>query len=333
MNPDRFYPYRTAADEIRLEIDPEGADLPRGSDGSILAFADDGETVGVHISIAIPDSVFDKVVAPAERGNPPLDLQLLYQSVESRKRCVLSLPGDGVHEGRLILRRRDWRGAVEMRAVLVRTADVDHGLAGYAGARGSLVAWSAPRRVVFDEPLQPPGGQLRVRWEKFSTSPSRWRREHADNLFALDTTGDLPVVFLNSAVSQAYPVLQSSGTRGRRARIRDATYSMIVHQVWSSLLAIALAELAQSMSLSEEESLDPETRLEQIPTWQQSILRDWSTYLYPDRDPESALEELVSAGGDARKTGDVMSRLPNAIQKRLRTVRGFEGMVREGERM
>ncbi len=185
--------------------------------------------------------------------------------------------------------------------------------------------------MLFDQPPQPPGGQLRVQWEDFGRSTSLWRREHADDLFALDTTGDLPVVFLNSGISQAYVILQSSGTRGPRARIRDATYSMIVHQVWSSPLAIALAELARNTDFLEEDRLDPEEGLRQIPGWQQSIVRDWSNYLYPDRDPGSALEDLMLAAGDPGRVRDVMIRLPNAIQSRLRTVRGFEGLVLESE--
>jgi len=185
--------------------------------------------------------------------------------------------------------------------------------------------------VLFDEPHHPPGGKLPVRWEDFSRSDSRWRREHADSLFALDSSEDPPVIQLNSGIPQAYSVLQSHGTRGMKARIRDATYSTIVHQVWSSLLAIALAELAGTVVWPEEEHLDPEERLGRMGGWQQSIVRDWSIYLYPDRDPEAALEEVVSAADDARKMTDVMSRLPNAIQKRLRTGRGFEGLVREAE--
>lgn len=331
MSPDRFYPYRTAPEQIRLTIDTESAEVRRSGDGSVLAYPDGTEAIDIRISIAIPDSVFERVIAPVESADPPLDVQVVYRSTESRKRSALSVSGDGIHEGTLTLRRRDWRGAVEIQAILVRTRDGDGLPGGFASARGSLLAWSPPRSVLFDEPPQPPGGQLRVQWEDFGRSPSRWRREHADDLFALDTTGDLPVVFLNSRISQAYAILQSPGTRGPRARIRDATYSMIVHQVWSSLLAIALAELARNMDLLEEDRLDPEERLGHIPGWQQSIVRDWSNYLYPDRDPGSALEDLVLAAGDPSKVRDVMSRLPNAIQSRLRTVRGFDGLVRECE--
>lgn len=333
MSPDRFYPYRTAAEQIRLAIDPADIELGRGSDGSLLAYGDDTEVVNLRLSIAIPDSVFEQVVAPAELADPPLDVRVVYRSIESRKRCVLSVSGDGIYEGTLSLRRQDWRGAVEMQALLIRTREGDGLPAGFASARGALLAWSAPGRVLIDEPHQPPGGQLRVRWEDFASSSSHWRRQHAGDLFALDTTEDPPVIFLNLGIPQAYPVLQSAGTRGPKARIRDATYSMIVHQVWSSLLSIALAELAATSVTPGEEDQDPEDRLGQIADWQQGIIRDWSSYLYPDRDPESALQELVLAADAPGSMTDVMSRLPNAIQMRLRTVRGFQGLVREGERM
>lgn len=333
MSPDRFYPYRTAADQIHFVIDSEDAELRRSRDGSLLAHGDGVEVVKLRLSIAIPDSVIERVVAPSEQMDPPLDVRVVYRSIESRKRCILSVPGDGIHEGTLSLRCRDWRGAVEMQALLIRTREGDALPEGFASARGAMVAWSAPGRVLVDEPYQPPGGQLQVRWEDFARSSSRWRRQHAGDLFALDTTEDPPVILLNIGIPRAYPVLQSAGTRGPKARIRDAAYAMIVHQVWSSLLSIAIVELAAISSAPGEDYRDPEDRLRQIPDWQQGIIRDWSNYLYPDRDPESALQQLVSAADDPRSMTDVMSRLPNAIQTRLRTVQGFQGLVREGERL
>ncbi len=109
MSPDRFYPYRTAPEQIRLEVDTEGAEVRSGGDGSVLAYEDGAEVVDIHISIAIPDSVFEGVLAPAERADPPLDVQVVYRGIESRKRGALSVSGDRIHEGTLTLWSKDWR--------------------------------------------------------------------------------------------------------------------------------------------------------------------------------------------------------------------------------
>jgi hypothetical protein len=103
----------------------------------------------------------------------------------------------------------------------------------------------------------------------------------------------------------------------------------------SGLILLFLVErtLVATSATPGEDYQDPEDRLGQIADWQQGIVRDWSGYLYPDRDPDSALQELVSAADNPGSMSDVMGRLPNAIQMRLRTVRGFQGLLREGERM
>jgi hypothetical protein len=331
MTVDRFYPYRTAAGQVAFEMDlADGLVLRRTGDGSIVAYEEEPEAVTIMASVCVTDDVFDTVLPPAERDDPPVDIRLVYASRESRRRSSLSLPGDGIHEGVLTLEREDWRGVVEIRAILVRTRTGPGSTPGFATDHGSLLAWSEPRRVLFDEPQQPPGDQLEVRWENFAESTNPWRRRNAASIFALDTGGERPTVFLNSGIPRAVDILGSAGSHGRKARIRDATNYMIVHQVWSSLLATALARIAAITRT--DQGMSMEDLLGEVNDWEARILRDWSGYLYPDLDSgTAALEELLRAAGDPAETQTIMELLPNAIQQRFRTFRGFQGLVQEGD--
>lgn len=330
MNADRFYPYRTAADQIAFELDlPDGAGLRRTGDGSIVAYEDGPDVVRLHAAVCVTDDVFEKVLAPAERDDPPVDVKLVYGGRGSRRRCSMSLPGDGVHEGVLTLAREEWRGSVEFRAVLVRTAANPEPASGFATDRGSLLAWSERRRVLFDESHQPPGDRLEVEWENFADSGNPWRRRNANSIFALEITGERPRVFLNSGIPRAVDILGSAGTHGTKARIRDATNYMVAHQVWSSLVATALSSVA-AVARSDQE-MSTGDLLGEIREWEACVLQDWSRHLYPDRDDQLALQTLVSAASDPVEMQVVMTLLPNAIQERFRTFRGFQGLVREGD--
>ena len=327
---DRFYPYRTATGHMAFDLNlPDGIDLRRTGDGTILAYEEEVDAVTLHAAVCVTDDVFDRVLPPGELADPPVDVRLVYNSRESRRRSSISLSGDGIHEGVLTLERQEWRGAVEIRAILVRNRAASDVPSGFAADRGALLAWSETRRVLFDEPYQPPGDQLEVRWENFAESANPARRRGAGNIFALETGGERPMVLLNSGIPRAVDVLGSAGSHGRKARIRDATNFMIAHQVWSSLLATALAKLAAIERSGEQ--LDPEDLLGEAGDWEARVIRDWSRHLYPDLNPQGALEALLGAAGDPAETQTVMEYLPSAIQERFRTFRGFQGLVREGD--
>ena len=327
---DRFYPYHTATGHMAFDLDlPDGMDLRRTGDGTILAYEKQVDVVTLHAAVSVTDDVFDRVLPPPERADPPVDVRLVYAGRESRRRASVSLPGDGIHEGVLSLERQEWRGAVEIRAILVRTRAASQAYPGFAADRGAVLAWSGTRRVLFDEQRQPPGDQLEVRWENFAGSANPARRRSASSIFALETGGERPVVFLNSGIPRAVDVLGSASTHGTKARIRDATNYMIVHQVWSSLVASALARVAAIDRSGEQ--LDPEDLLGEAGDWEACVLRDWSRYLYPHLDPQGALEALLGAAGDPVETQALMAYLPNAIQERFRTARGFQGLVSEGD--
>jgi hypothetical protein len=134
--------------------------------------------------------------------------------------------------------------------------------------------------------------------------------------------GEKPILFLSRDISGAYRILNSEAPHGKVARVRDATHLMLVHQVWSSLLATALTALVPLNQQNGE--MTTEEKLAELKGWAPAILRDWSRYIYPEPDADTALQRLVDAGGDTIKTGEVMARLANAIQSRFSSHVAFQ---------
>jgi len=327
-----FYPFRTRPDSIKLQLLPVQEQVRSSSDGSLLMYELASNHIAINVLIDVPETILNDVLDVSEKEDPPVKVVLTCMSVESRRRTSISLnrSSDGCRlESQMEFQRDDWRGAVEFRAYLVRSKDNPGLPDGYASKKGAKLAWSESVRLMFDEPRLPPGDHLRIIWKDFAKS-EEWLQRQRNHLFALETSSDdIATVILNQGVPHAYQVLSSTASSGKIARIRDATYYLIVHQVWSLLIAETLFNIAKTR-MGDEEKID--LVLDELPAWQQSLLRDWAPKLYHEEDGiDDALSSLISttirAGGDWRDL--LYRRLPEAIQRQYRTWQVFSGLVQE----
>lgn len=320
-----FYPFRTRPDSIQLHLVPAHDQVGRSSDGTLLIYQLDLDHVTVNALVYVPRIILDDVLDASESEDRPVKVILTCNSVESRRRTSISLNGSS-GECPLEFHRDDWRGAVSLRACLTRTTDNPTLPEGYADRAGAILAWSEPVRILFDEPRLPPGDYLRIIWKDFATS-EEWLQQQRNHLFALDTSGEIPLIVLNQGTPHAYQVLNSKANSGRIAQIRDATFYMIVHQVWSSLIAETLVNIYDAR-MGDEENID--LLLDELPPWQQALLMDWVPKLYPEEDVDESLSRLISAIRGGNWSRDLLyRRLPEAIQRQYGTWRGFTGLVQE----
>jgi hypothetical protein len=323
MSVARFYPYKVGLERLQLALEPLTSGVVKRDDGSLEVFEEQEDLVRIRCDVHAPAGLWDEVLPPEERQNPPTDLKLVCRSEQSRVRGAYNLAGDGLAgTAELEFRRGQWRGKVELQAVVIRTRRASRDLPGYAFERGALLASSSIKALYIDRP-EVPGDHLEVRWEKFSVT-TRAPKEH---LFALDVSGERPVIYLNEDVQGLRNVLDSTGTRGAKARVRDAINFMVAHQVWTSLLGIALAHLAEVYHGSPDN--EPEDQLQELAEWEKRVLRDWLPYLYSDQTEHEALESLVKDSSGPEGWRHLMCRVPQAIQDRLRTNRAFEGLLRD----
>jgi hypothetical protein len=305
-----FYPYPVSPEGLQLSvlINP---DVPTGSDGAYLVYAEDPDklrlTVKVHLTSDAKDLLREDRFTQEE-------VSVVMKSLESRKRLAQPLEEvEGGFETSIDFRRRDWSRNVEVQAVLT-AAENDEG-----SGKGILIAWSKAARLVLDEPPFPPGGNLKVEWTDFAAEPGL----DPKHLFAIRERGGEPVILLNQGFPEAVSVLESKGTHGAKARVRDATYQMIVHQGWSSLLSTALKSLLEAESESTAEEA-----VSEIGGWQERILRSWAPHLMPDSD--DPFDDLYRKIDRAGFLPDLLIRqIPDSIQARFKTYNGFDGLVRD----
>lgn len=257
-----------------------------------------------------------------------LGLMVRVTSVSSRVRRSVPAPnGQFSHTFEIDIPIGELRGELTVDVVLVLRSDVEE-VPGRACAVGSVVAESRPWTVVIDQREAPPGRGIRIEWTSFA-DPTNADLPEAQ-LFAVRLEGE-PVLLLNRDIDNAYEVLESRGTHGAKARIRDAIFHQIVNQVWTSLIGTAWSHFVAACA---EDNLDGVEILDELTAWQREVIVDWAPLLVPDvnGDREQAVLEMISMARDAGSSGQfLVHRVPAAIQERFRTVRSFEGLVREAQ--
>jgi hypothetical protein len=192
---------------------------------------------------------------------------------------------------------------------------------GYAHLAGSVLAEVPVAALWFDEPPTPTGTGIETRWVDFREDDGL----PDGNLFALRLE-ERPVILLNSGIPAAYAVLSAKGTHGAAARIRDAVFVQIIHQVWSSLLGQCFLDV---LRVGPE---DPDTTLERLNGWEAQVIGSWALDFIPaEQDRETAtrilVQRILTSGSNV-----LLELMPDVIQMRMDTVKGFQGLVRESRR-
>jgi hypothetical protein len=325
MSTKSYLPYRTLGERLDLSAEVDDGETPTSATGEILAYELEADPLTLRFRLGDWKQDIDDALPEREKEDPPIRVFLAFQSDQSRRRFAVELAGEPCRHS---FARAEWRGRVSVQAFVVRSRDSvvkDESAARDTAAR---LAWSRPVVIHFDEPPRPPGDHLEVVWEDFRTSPDSWRKRHQDNIFALDLlSGERPVIRLNSGLPNLRSVLNNSASHGRAARIRDSTNFMIAHQGWTSLISAAMAAVRDAHEVSNERPL--RELLDELVEWEKKVLEDWSRPIFSEHNADESLDKMLTACCDAQGAQSVMARVPNAIQARLNTMRGFVGLVRD----
>jgi hypothetical protein len=315
-----FYPYRTAADTILMYLDIPGMERS-GNDESLLVYQCSGSKIELRVSAIVSEEIWETVFSDSERKKTPAKLWLVTQSIESRSRQAFELTGDGeVYGATIRLKLSDWAGKAEFQAVLVRTTKNNRLPSGYARDPGTRLAWSKTHQVWFKEPVVPQRDVLQIQWRKFQDNQK-------SQLFSLDYSEPQPKLYLNSEVEGLYEVLNSRALRGLNPAIAENTSYLIAHQVLTSLLATAISHLAET---GEADGLPD---MAELLEWERTILEDWVEALFPGMQRSDATNHmLTSVRQHYFREELLMRRIPESIQERLGTFRGFEHLVKEAGR-
>ncbi|MDW3217090.1 MAG: hypothetical protein R8F63_00645 [Acidimicrobiales bacterium] len=302
-------------------------ELGERPDGSL-----DAQSVGpiasLRLEVEIDTARLAECLSPGESVRDACSVVLLARSIASRRRdCIERCPVEETTVFDLDLPRARHRGLVELTVRVVRSVDVAEPEPGRAFEIGELLGEADPVRVHFDEPQTAPGASLEVEWRDFASDPKlQDQREH---IFALDDA-EPPVILLNSGIRMLYEILSNKGPRGRPAKIRDAVFMQIVHQVWTSLLGDAAAAALEAKAELERSGQPPDATavLDEVGGWRAVVLRDWAPSLTGESDPEQAVDRVVDDLADGLGLL-LVNAVPRAIQERLGTRKSYDGLVKE----
>ena len=208
--------------------------------------------------------------------------------------------------------RADLAEAAYLQAYLVRTQPLE-AAAGYGKVRGARLADSPSWELRIDRTREPRGEFLDLRYRRFSddeTIPPRDRR----NLYRLELDPAAPVLLINADHERIAAVLDSKGTVGRYARLREVAFDSIAHSVWSQLFLYA----ARSYVELEEETLY---------SWQDAVLDGVLRDVFPEAaSGADRRDRLVDEWGDLP---GLMSRLDAALQQRNPLAAHLEKLLQE----
>lgn len=317
----RAFPFRTADESLAAELRHVAGQAVKRSDGSWDLYTNDEPKVRFCVHSTIGLDQLEATLPQGETAVRDCSLVVLARGVASRRREIIARRSVGAGgEFEFDISRNDHCGRLDLLAAVVRNngrREVD----GFADSAGAILAQTDLPSLWFDEPRAPTGSAIEITWVDFTkdgTLPDK-------NMFAL-RLNERPLILLNSGIPFAYTILASKGTHGAAARIRDAIFAQIVHQVWTSLLAQCFMSV---LRVGQEE---PATTLERVSEWESQVLTDWAPGFYPSESDANAavnvlIEELLTSGSTL-----LVERVADVIQTRMETIRGFNGLVRESDR-
>ncbi|MDF2092596.1 hypothetical protein P0Y31_09590 [Knoellia sp. 3-2P3] len=315
----RALPYRTADDALQVSLRTEDTSIVERSDESLDLYTEFSGTARFTLEAKIDEAGLLPTIPEGTEAADELQFVVVTRSVSSRTRSVLlTAPAQSVTTT-LSMDSSAYRGKVELSALIVRAAEsVGQATAGLAHRAGAVVAEASLATLWFDEPPVESGNAIDIQWVDFREQD----RLPDDHLFAVRME-EAPAIFLNTAIPHAHSVLTSRGTHGAKARIRDAVFAQIVHQVWSGILAHCFLEAAAVIAD------DPEERLAGLADWERQVLTDWALYFHPGEQSTTTatrrlMEQITENDGLL-----ALERMTDVIQARIDALKPFNGLVKD----
>jgi hypothetical protein len=291
----------------------------------------EAERVMLALEVLVANGTYERVLPENEQSDPPVEVVMAVRSISSRERELVGLERhDGGWRGALDVPKSEVYGELTLYPMLVRTRAGD--TTAFASHVGALVASGTEVIVEIDEPPVPLGGFLEINWDNFRQSSNPKRSAQPDLLYMLDTDRETPILWLNEAIGggEFKSIMHAHGPRGYNLRIRDAMFDTIVSQVWTSLGAIAITNLAV-VAAEHREANDDSNPVDELPEWHQRVISFWAPHLYGGSRAD-AIREIEATAGDKRLLPELFDKMSVAVQKWAGTNKAYHGLIRMRDR-
>ncbi|MEU5161033.1 hypothetical protein AB0G74_15685 [Streptomyces sp. NPDC020875] len=243
---------------------------------------------------------------------------VLTESATNARTTTRLLPGaGGVRTGRLRLSRSDYRGRADLSVKVVATV---------GGVSGRVVACSDEDWIVdFTAPSPVRRRGLDINEVDFRDGPYEWLRSLKDSPWAVDTSGELPVVHVNTAFDGIAELLRPGGDDMERA-VGELLSARIATDVWTAAFHAAVGAT----------EVDSEGNPTWPGDWREDVLRGMLADVMPDRSEDDALREVHVRRSDPVAWSRLQTQINYAALRRAkvakslgRTVRVLESSQRE----
>jgi hypothetical protein len=289
-----------------LELNPSQTEINLASAVSSSDGSDepDWSSITLHGGLRLPEETVQAVFPEEERAQPPAKLYVTIRCHGTiyRDRIVVSetptTPGE--YDVELEIPKETVRGTVELRPYLVRTeAHPRKEPNDYADQKNFRVASGTLYYVVVDGGEEEERAAIdgeRIRFSQTAHLPD------GNKLYYLDFRNEgRPKLWINSDHPRIAEVLQSRGSVGAEARMRDVILDQVSYGVWVQLLVRAGS------------AVDVEGEVEH--EWQEMVLQTFARNLYDTSDVSEATHRLRNDLSDPQTLPHVMQRIDSELQE------------------
>lgn len=279
-------------------------------------------SVDLKVSISTESALLD-LLPPGERDDPRVGVGVLFHSIPSRIRRLVSLEESGPLEwsGKLELDGDSLLNSATLEPVMYRLDESTETIVGKAAHKAARIGWGPAIRFLFDYFPEPGSHWLKMEWVDFESEPAL--KDLKDLLFVLDVDapGQLPVLRLNESIDGLKTILMAPNKNSHLRRLRDSVGSAIALQAGTQMSLHVTSRIFAAAKTDPDAS--PEELIDELRGWEQEVVKYWSTKVFPETGA-SAITKFAEDASDSISLAGLNARLGIESQ-RLVDLRGSFG--------
>ncbi|WP_206663638.1 hypothetical protein [Prescottella subtropica] len=216
----------------------------------------------------------------------------------------------------------EWTGSIELsHARYVRRATLELLVTATIDGIGGRIIGSTDQNWFVDLTSSKPARQrdVDIVEEDFHNGPLAWLKPYRESAWIVDTSADIPRVYLNTTAAEGLvDLLNSSGGSSEAKLLREMAASQIAQDAWTAMFHSAVS------NLDTDEDGTP-----QMPGgWRDAVLKTMLPDVIPDRQLTDALYEIGRQRHDGVGWSEIQTRIQYAAGRRSRLTRKLTAAVR-----
>lgn len=304
--------------DVELKAGERSVDIsPSSLSSDAESGAEHWNTAKIFGRLEVPEDLLSAVFPLGERDVPPAKLYVAvrcHETILRDRAAEQPAPVEpGVYDVTITLDWESVRGTVELRPYLVRTTECD--VEGPFATTPNVRVASGDRyeivvdRLDDDEPAAIDGEEV-----SFS------RSDHlpgGEKLYHLDFRNEArPKLWINGDHPRITDVLQTEGSIGTEARLRDVILDQISYGVWTQLIVRTATAIDRDGDVEYE--------------WQQNVLKSFARQLYDVDDTTDAAHMLREDTSDPKNLAQLVGRIDHELQEYIDPRSQLINLMEEG---